>query len=53
MAIGQGLYVPLCNHAGAIINDPIILKLAEDRFWLSIADSDVVLWASAICHERG
>jgi glycine cleavage system aminomethyltransferase T len=50
---GQGKYVPLCNHRGTIINDPIILKLADDLFWLSIADSDVWLWAGAIAAERG
>ena len=51
--VGQGKYVALCNHRGTIINDPILLKLDEDRYWLSIADSDVGLWASAIAAERG
>ena len=51
--IGQGRYVPVCNHAGQLINDPVLLKLAEDRFWLSIADSDIELWASGIAAERG
>ncbi len=50
---GQGKYVALCNHAGTIINDPILLKLAEDRYWLSIADSNIVFWARAIAAERG
>lgn len=51
--IGQGRYVPLCDHAGNLINDPVLLKLDETRFWLSIADSDIALWASAIAAERG
>lgn len=51
--VGQGKYVPLCNHHGTILNDPIILKLADDLFWLSIADSDIWLWAGAIAAERG
>jgi glycine cleavage system aminomethyltransferase T len=51
--VGQGKYVPLCNHRGTIINDPILLKLADDLYWLSIADSDMWLWASAIAAERG
>lgn len=51
--VGQGKYVPLCNHRGTIINDPILLKLADDLFWLSIADSDIWFWASAIAAERG
>jgi glycine cleavage system aminomethyltransferase T len=51
--IGQGRYVPLCDHAGNLINDPVLLMLEEDRYWLSIADSDIELWASAIAAERG
>jgi aminomethyltransferase len=50
---GQGKYVPLCNHQGTVINDPILLKHDEDRFWFSIADSDIWSWASAIAAERG
>lgn len=50
---GQGKYVPLCDHKGRLLNDPVLLKLAEDRFWFSIADSDVLFWARAIAAERG
>lgn len=49
---GQGWYVAICDHRGVILNDPILLKLAEDRFWLSIADSDVLFWARSIAGER-
>ena len=51
--VGQGKYVPLCNHRGTVINDPILLKLADDLYWFSIADSDIWFWASAIAAERG
>ena len=51
--VGQGKYVPLCNHRGILINDPICLKLADDLFWLSIADSNIWFWAGAIAAERG
>ncbi|MBN8631462.1 MAG: glycine cleavage system protein T [Rhodobacterales bacterium] len=51
--VGQGRYVPICDHDGYLINDPVLLKLAEDRFWLSVADSDIHLWAQAIAKERG
>ncbi len=51
--VGQGKYVPLCNHRGTLINDPILLKLADDLYWLSIADSDIWVWAGAIAAERG
>lgn len=52
-AVGQCLYVPLVDETGGMINDPVLLKLAEDRFWLSIADSDVLLWAKGIAVGRG
>lgn len=53
MKVGQGRYVPLCDHSGTLINDPVLLRLSETRFWLSIADSDIELWAKAIAAERG
>ena len=46
--VGQGLYAPLIDQEAGMINDPIILKLGEDHFWLSIADSDVLLWAKGL-----
>jgi len=51
--VGQGKYVALCDHRGTIINDPIALKIADDCFWLSIADSDIGLWARCVAAERG
>ncbi len=51
--VGQGRYVPLVNHHGVLINDPILLKMAEDKYWLSIADSNIWFWAQAIAAERG
>lgn len=49
---GQGKYVALCNHAGSLINDPILLKLDDHRYLVSIADSDMLFWARAIACER-
>lgn len=51
--VGQGRYVAICDHDGWLINDPVLLKLSEDRFWLSVADSDIHLWSAAIGRERG
>ncbi len=51
--VGQAKYVPLCNHAGTLINDPVLLKLDEDHYWFSIADSNILFWARAIAAERG
>ena len=46
--IGQCKYVLITDQDGGIINDPILLKLDENHFWLSIADSDVILWAKGV-----
>ncbi len=51
--VGQGKYMPLYNHAGTLINDPVLLRLDEDRIWLSIADSNILFWSRAIAAERG
>jgi len=53
MEVGQGKYVPICDYDGTLINDPVVQRLADDCFWLSIADSDILLWAKAIAAERG
>ena len=47
-AVGRCGYAPVCDHNGKLINDPVVLRLADDRFWFSVADSDVVLWAGGI-----
>jgi aminomethyltransferase len=47
-AVGQCKYVLLCAPDGGIVNDPILLKLAEDRFWFSLADSDGLLYAMGV-----
>jgi len=44
----QCFYVPLCNEQGGIINDPIAIRHSADRWWISIADSDVKLWAQGL-----
>ena len=51
--IGQCKYVLITDQDGGIINDPILLKLAENHFWLSIADSDVLLWAKGVAANAG
>ena len=45
---GQCKYVLICAPDGGIVNDPILLKLAEDHFWLSLADSDALLYAKGV-----
>ena len=41
----QARYVILCNQYGGVINDPVLLRVADDEFWFSISDSDLLLWA--------
>jgi glycine cleavage system aminomethyltransferase T len=49
--VGQCKYVFLCLPDGGIINDPVLLRVEENRFWLSLADSDVELWARGVAHN--
>lgn len=53
MVVGQCKYVLITNAEGGILNDPILLRLAEDRFWMSLADSDVLLWAQGVAVHAG
>ena len=48
LSIGQCKYVLIVNEKGGIINDPVLLRLAENHFWLSLADSDVLLWSQGV-----
>ena len=48
MEVGQCYYVPMVDETGGMLNDPVAVKLAEDRFWISIADSDLLLWVKAV-----
>ena len=45
METGKCFYIPMLNENGGMINDPVLLKLDDDMFWISIADSDILLWA--------
>ena len=46
--IGRCYYSPIIDDSGNLVNDPVILKLAEDRWWISIADSDVIFFAKGL-----
>ena len=48
----QARYVILCNQHGGVINDPVLLRVADDEFWFSISDSDVLLWAQGVNSTR-
>ncbi len=44
----RGKYVILCNEDGGILNDPVLLRIAEDEFWFSISDSDLEMWLRGV-----
>ena len=48
LATMQARYVILCNQHGGVINDPVLLRVADDEFWFSLSDSDVRLWAQGV-----
>ena len=53
LAVGQCKYVLITNHEGGILNDPVLLRLAENHFWLSLGDSDILLWAQGVAVNSG
>ena len=53
LSVGQCKYVLIVNNDGGILNDPVLLRLAENQFWLSLADSDVLLWAQGVAVNSG
>lgn len=52
-AVGQCKYVLITNADGGILNDPILLRLGENHFWISLADSDILLWAQGVAINSG
>ena len=53
LAVGQCKYVLITNEKGGILNDPVLLRLAENQFWLSLSDSDILLWAQGVAVHSG
>jgi aminomethyltransferase len=53
LAVGQCKYVLITNAEGGILNDPVLLRLEENRFWLSLADTDILLWAKGVAVHAG
>ena len=51
MKVGQCKYVILVNQNGGVLNDPILLKVSEDKYWFSLADSDVLFWAQGLAAQ--
>ena len=53
VGVMQARYVLLTTAWGGIVNDPVLLRLAEDRFWLALADSDALLYVAGVAAGRG
>lgn len=53
LAVGQCKYILITNAEGGILNDPILLRLDENHFWISLADSDILLWAQGLAVHSG
>ncbi len=48
----QCLYIPTVDVGGGMTNDPVLLKVDEDRFWVSISDSDLILYFKGVAAAR-
>ena len=48
MQVGQCKYVILINQFGGVLNDPVLLKVEDDCYWFSLADSDILFWAQGL-----
>ena len=48
----KGKYVILCNDKGGVLNDPILLRIAEDEFWFSLSDSDIMFFLQGVNHDK-
>src|SRR5919112_1992046 len=52
-AVGQGKYVLITADDGGIVNDPVLLRVEENRWWLALADSDAGLYARGVAVNSG
>ncbi|MDA8813524.1 glycine cleavage system protein T [Candidatus Pseudothioglobus singularis] len=52
-AVGQCKYVLITDVNGGVLNDPVLLRLTENHFWLSLADSDILMWAKGVAVNSG
>ena len=53
MTVGQCRYIPVVDEKGGMLNDPVAVKLADDRYWVSIADSDLLFWVKGLAAGFG
>ena len=53
LSINQCKYVLITNHDGGLLNDPVLLRLGKNHFWLSLGDTDILLWAQGLAINSG
>lgn len=46
--VGQCQYMLLTDTDGGVVNDAVLLRIGEQRFWLSPGDGDVLLWVGGV-----
>jgi len=51
--INRARYVVFVDENGGIINDAVMYRHAENHFWLSPGDGDVLLWAKGVAAQSG
>jgi aminomethyltransferase len=51
--VGQAMYAPMTAEDGGIVNDPVALRVEENRYWFSLADGDALLWVMGLAHGSG
>lgn len=52
-AVGQGKYMPVISPEGGIVNDPVLLHVADHKWWMQLADSDAGLYAMGVAGAGG
>ena len=53
LSVNQCKYVLITNAEGGLLNDPVLLRLGKNHFWLSLGDSDILLWAQGVLINSG
>ena len=48
----RGRYVILCNYKGGVLNDPVLMRVADDEFWFSLSDSDIGLYLQGVNSDK-
>ena len=48
----RGRYVILCNYKGGVLNDPVLMRIADDEFWFSLSDSDIGLYLQGVNADK-